>query len=121
MFTAKQLYTQQNYADAKEYLEKATYLSPTSEILMDLGNSYFHLQNNAKAEHCFRIACNMVPGRILPQYYLFRFYAITMRNQEAITLGQSILFGDYQLEGSIAMQAKTHIKRYLSDIRMQTK
>ena len=63
----------------------------------------------------------MVPGRILPQYYLFRFYAITMRNQEAITLGQSILLGDYQLEGSIAMQAKTHIKRYLSDIRMQTK
>ena len=121
LFTAKQLYTQQNYADAKEYLEKAAYLSPTSEILMDLGNSYFHLQNNAKAEHCFRIACNMVPGRILPQYYLFRFYAITMRNQEAITLGQSILFGDYQLEGSIAMQAKTHIKRYLSDIRMQAK
>ena len=101
--------------EGMEEVTEPSGLGPNEEELRSL------LQNNAKAEHCFRIACNMVPGRILPQYYLFRFYAITMRNQEAITLGQSILLGDYQLEGSIAMQAKTHIKRYLSDIRMQTK
>lgn len=53
LFTAKQLYTQQNYADAKEYLEKAAYLSPTSEILMDLGNSYFHLQTMQRRSTVF--------------------------------------------------------------------
>lgn len=111
---ARQSYREGNYSLAKEYLLKASKLAPTSEIVTDLGNTYFYLGAYQDAEMCFIRAIYMTPSHILPRYNLFRLYVETGRRQDAVKWGEIILSRTYKKEGTVAMEVKAYVRSYLN-------
>lgn len=115
MRKAKQLYVKKEYAYALPYLKRAYQLAPVSEVCMDLGNCFFYLGNARQAEYYLTQAHWMVPGHILPRYYLFRLYWETDKREKAQAYGKKILKEQFKMEGSVAMEAKHYIKEYLDE------
>lgn len=72
-----------------------------------------YLERYTEAEKVISTAIYMVPGHILPHYYLFRFYVETGNDEKAKELGDKILIGEYKLEGSVAMEVKHYVRKYL--------
>ena len=112
---AHQLYNSKNYIVALPYLQQAFLLSPVSEICMDLGNCFYYLEDSEKAEYYLTKAHYMVPSHILPRYYLFRIYAKQGDIQKAYSYGTAILSEEFKKEGSVAMEVKYRIKKYLDE------
>lgn len=112
---AHQLYNSKNYIVALPYLQQAFLLSPVSKICMDLGNCLYYLGDSEKAEYYLTKAHYMVPSHILPRYYLFRIYVKQGDIQKAYSYGTAILSEEFKKEGSVAMEVKYHIKKYLDE------
>lgn len=112
---ARQLYQNGLYSEALPYLRQAIYLSPTPEMYIDMGNSLFYLHKYEEAEKYFSAAVNMVPGRILPRYYLFRLYVDAGNETRAYALGKEIMQRNYKQEGTVVMKAKYHVRKYLQE------
>ena len=115
MRKAKQLYGQRAYSDALPFLQRAYRLAPVSEVCMDLGNCYFYLEGYPQAEYYLSQSRWMVPGHILPRYYLFRLYWETGKREKAKVLGNEILNEQFKKEGSVAMEVKHYIKECLDE------
>ena len=67
------------------------------------------------AEYYLTQARWMVPGYILPRYYLFRLYWETGKREKAKVLGNEILNEQFKKEGSVAMEVKHYIKECLDE------
>lgn len=115
---AKQQYLACDYKNAQVSLQESINLMPTSEILMDLGNCYYYLNEYKKAEECFSYAAYMTPAHIRPQYELFSIYIETGKSHLALILGNEILSRSYKKEGSVVMEAKYNVHKYLNSIQI---
>lgn len=110
---SRQLYKNREFEKAYELLKQASILTPSSQILCDLGNCCFYLRRYDESETYLRKACSMTPSHILPFYDLFRFYAGRNKTTEAEKIGRYILSRNFKREGSVALQAKSIVRDYL--------
>lgn len=111
---AMQFYKNKSYPKAEVMLRRASVLFPSSRILYDLGNCCHRLQKYEEAERFLSIACDMAPGHVLPQYYLFRHYVETGQTHKALNSAHTIIHSKFKQEGSTALQVKHLAKEYLS-------
>jgi len=110
---AHYLYKNGQYTEALPFLQRGAELLPSPDLYIDLGNCLMYLERYTEAEKMISTAIYMVPGHILPHYYLFRFYVETGNDEKAKELGEKILIGEYKLEGSVAMEVKHYVRKYL--------
>lgn len=64
------------YDESNKYLEEAGRYNSDPMILNIMGKNYQELHCYTKAENCFQISINRLPGRIYPYYLLAKLYAI---------------------------------------------
>lgn len=112
---AYQSYHSENYADALSHLQQAYTLCPVSEICMDLGNCHFYLGDYKEAEFYLTQARWMVPSHILPRYYLFRLYVVQNDTERIQVIGDEILNGKFQKEGSVAVEVRHYVRNYFNE------
>lgn len=112
---AMQFYKNKSYSKAETVLRQAAILFPSSKILYDLGNCCHRLQKYEEAERFLSISCNMTPGYILPQYYLFRHYVETNQTHKALNSAYRVIQNNFKYEGSVALQVKHLVKEYLNE------
>jgi tetratricopeptide (TPR) repeat protein len=55
-------------------IEELEQYATNTDLLLVKGNCYYDLQQYEKAIGCYQFACELVPYRILPKYYLARTY-----------------------------------------------
>ena len=110
---AHYLYKNGQYTEALPFLQRGAELLPSPDLYIDLGNCLMYLERYTEAEKVISTAIYMVPGHILPHYYLFRFYVETGNDEKAKALGEKILISEYKLEGSVAMEVKHYVRKYL--------
>lgn len=72
-------------------LEECSHKIPTSNLYSYLGITYGEIKKDSLAEynHCF--ACNIVPNKFVPKYYLFLFYRNTGQTDLAKGMAKTIL------------------------------
>ena len=112
---AYQSYHSENYADALSHLQQAYTLCPVSKICMDLGNCHFYLGDYKEAEFYLTQARWMVPSHILPRYYLFRLYVAQNDTERIQVIGDEILNGKFQKEGSVAVEVRHYVRNYFDE------
>ena len=81
---AECLFENQKFREALDVLNATKEIVPDPELFLLMGNTYIKHGENSKAQHCFEEADYMVPGRILPKYYLIILYYQSGENEKLI-------------------------------------
>ena len=87
----KTLFNHADYTSALPVLEKASDLSPSSELMCDLGICYQNEKRYEDAIKAFTTASYMTPTHITPHYYLFILYKEIYHKEKAIEKAQYLL------------------------------
>ncbi|WP_168927997.1 O-antigen ligase family protein [Chitinophaga terrae (ex Kim and Jung 2007)] len=83
-------YKSGDYQVAVNLFNKSNLIYSNYLVYMYLGVCYQRLHQKEKAYHHFQMACNMVPNRFLPKYYLFLFYVSNRNFESAMALKEKI-------------------------------
>lgn len=84
------------------------------KLLCFQGENYYQTKQWDKAETAYIFACNIVPSRFFPKYYLMEFYLKTGNNLEAKQVGQKIVAMPEKIPSIESRQIKSRAK-YLVD------
>jgi O-antigen polymerase len=61
------------------------------KLLCFQAENYFQTKQYQKAEETYEIACNIVPSRFFPKYYLMNFYIKTNNSVKSIEVANKII------------------------------
>ncbi|NDV64582.1 O-antigen ligase family protein [Bacteroides sp. 224] len=117
LFYSAILFNQKEYHKALPLLEQAARLQPSSFLLSDLGECYYHTGDYVKAEQAFLLATEMAPGYVNPHYRLFSFYRQMNFLDKATQKAHYIINAKYKQYGSIAIFAKKEAKEFLNSLQ----
>lgn len=88
------LYRAKQYEGAKEKFLQCMEQYPDYNLTLLLGEVCIDLQEYVVAEYYFKLAADMIPGRIKPHFYLFKLYREFCREkalQEALTIKEILV------------------------------
>lgn len=88
------LYRAKQYEGAKEKFLQCMEQYPDYNLTLLLGEVCIGLQEYVVAEYYFKLAADMIPGRIKPHFYLFKLYREFCREkalQEALTIKEILV------------------------------
>jgi tetratricopeptide (TPR) repeat protein len=88
---AECLYENKKYGEALDVLKNVKEIVPDPELFLLIGKTYMKLEKNSEAKQCFEEAAYMVPGRILPKYYLTKLYYDIEEKSKADSIAEIIL------------------------------
>ncbi|PTN08547.1 O-antigen ligase [Mangrovibacterium marinum] len=94
-------------------LEDASQIVPSVEILCKLGKQYQKIHQYSKAEQCFTLSANVVPARILPNYYLFELYREQADTISASNIANKLLNQPVKIENTETIKAKAKARTFL--------
>lgn len=107
---AECLYKNQKYAEALNVLNAVKEIVPDPELFLLMGNAYINTWQFSKAKLCFEEAGFMVPGKILPKYYLTKLYYDTGENEMADSLVNNILTMEIKIKSDTTQTLINEIK-----------
>lgn len=87
----------------------------TSVLCCDLGMAYHRCGEAWRAEKALWRAYWMVPPKILPRFCLFRLYRDLGRKEDAKSMAEEILSLDVRQKGTVYLEARTEVLRYLEE------
>ena len=88
----------------------------TSTMMSDLGILYQKRKMYSEAEKYYKLASDMVPGRITPNYMLFKLYVETGDEEMAKMTAKRILSQPVKITGGVVLRIKKEIRDWLSEI-----
>lgn len=88
----------------------------TSAMMSDLGILYQKQKMYSEAEKYYKLASDMVPGRITPNYMLFKLYVETGDKEMAKATAERILSQPVKVTGGVVLRIKNEIRDWLKDI-----
>lgn len=94
-------------------IKYAHVLLPSCETYCEIGNAYASNLDFDKAEYYYKIASNMIPSRISPNYLLWRMYLIQGDNEKADFIALKILNQDVKICNTLVLKIKEEIREYL--------
>lgn len=101
-------------ADKKlKLIDEIAQINPTCELYCEMGKLWMQKENYSKAKNCYKMATNMIPHRITPQYELFKLYLIQKDTISAIRIGYIILSQPLKKEGTKTLRMKGDILHFL--------
>lgn len=112
----KTLYNSGDYPAALNALEQAVRLSPTSEMLCDMGVCYQQEKRYQEAIHAFTTAANMTPAYITPHYQLFTLYQETNNKEKAIEKARHLLSMPVKVINSSVLRYRHQARLFLETI-----
>jgi uncharacterized protein HemY len=95
-----------------EHKERLEMLS--CEGYCTLGNYHKKNRHYKQAEDAFRVASNMIPIRIRPQFYLWELYVETGNRAAAVDMAQRILASPVKIESIYTLRVKRQMREYLA-------
>lgn len=107
---AQCLYNNKKYNEALKYLIDIKEIVPDSEIYMLLGNLYEKTFQNHKALECYEEASFMVPGRILPKYYLAKLHYTNGTTNKADSIARIIIDMNIKVRSDTTLSLIKEIK-----------
>lgn len=90
-YYGKALAKERLYIEAIEMLEKALLIIPSTEVCLDIGESYKNLGNYKMAETFWMGASNMVPSQFRPQYLIAKMYFEIGQKDKARMIASDLL------------------------------
>lgn len=84
----------------------------STDILCDMGDIYKANGYVGKADSCYRLACAMVPCRIVPLYKLFVLYR-DVDPERGRVYARKIVGFQYPVVGSVVLRARAEARRFL--------
>jgi tetratricopeptide (TPR) repeat protein len=97
------LYQNQKYKEALEVLNPAKGIVADPELFLLMGNAFINIGEFSKAKLSFEEAGYMVPGRILPKYYLTKLYFDTGENEKANSLVNKIMTMEIKIKSDTTL------------------
>jgi hypothetical protein len=79
------------YKESSNLLDEAMLKVIDEKILCFQAENYTRLGAYERAEVCYLTACNIVPSRFYPKFFLFEFYEKIGKKNEAEKIGRTIL------------------------------
>ena len=79
------------YSESIKVIDEAIKKTVDEKLLCFQAENYYQINRFVDAEQAYFSACNMVPSRFFPKYFLMVFYINTRSNQKAIDIGKKIL------------------------------
>jgi tetratricopeptide (TPR) repeat protein len=101
-----------------KYAERIENILPSCENYCLLAEYFLAKKNYEQAENSLRIAANMIPTRIRPQYLLWQLYIETENKSAALETAQKILLTPVKVESVFSLQVKAQMKKYCRDKTM---
>lgn len=111
---AQILYRNECYDEALPLLAKSFAYWPNSHLACKLGHCYSYAAQYKLAEHYYQLAFGMVPGHILPQYYLFDLYRETEQDEKARRQGHKLLKSPVKVVNATVLSVREQVKDYLN-------
>ncbi|GHT64573.1 hypothetical protein FACS189451_12240 [Bacteroidia bacterium] len=96
-----------------DYQSKIRNIFPSSETYCLLGEASECYGEYKHAEQLYQKTANMVPNRILPNYYLWRLYVKLGDHNQAHEMAQKILSQQVKMENTFTLQVKGEMRKYL--------
>lgn len=111
----KNLCNQELYENALPVLEQACRLSPSSQMVCDLGKCYQFRRRYREAEKAYLQASFMTPAYILPQYYLFCLYQETREWEKAREKAKHILTMPVKIVNTTVLKSRARARNFLKE------
>lgn len=109
----KTLFNHADYSMALPVLEKASDLSPSSEMMCDLGICYQNEKRYEDAINAFTAASYMVPTYITPHYHLFTLYQEICNNEKAMEKARYMLSMPVKIVNSSVLRYRHQARLFL--------
>ena len=87
----------------------------TSTMICDLGDLYRKQKLYREAEKNYKLASDMVPCRIMPNYMLFKLYVEMKDYTSAYRMAEKILSQPVSITGSMALRIRNEVKVWMND------
>ena len=84
------------------------------KLLCFQAENYYQLKRFLEAENLYLQACNLVPSRFFPKYFLMLFYINTNDDKKAISMGKEIIEMREKKRNNASIQIKQST-RFLID------
>ncbi|MFT4202456.1 MAG: O-antigen ligase family protein [Chitinophagaceae bacterium] len=110
------LKNREDYKSANFLLGRLIKIDNNSFNYMALGDCYWHLHQNQKAEYCYRQAVNITPNRFYLRYQLFHYYIETGNLTLAEKTGRSILDLPIKIASRRVDEIRLNVKKRLLEI-----
>lgn len=107
---AECLFHNQKYNEALESLNELKNIVPDSELFLLLGKSYEETGRKQEAIECFEESSYMVPGRVLPKYYLTKFHYKNGAVARADSLAEILFEMDIKVKSDTTLALINEIK-----------
>ena len=86
----------------------------TSTMICDLGDLYRKQKLYREAEKQYKLASDMVPCRIMPNYMLFKLYVEMEDYTSAYRMAEKILSQQVSITGSMVLRIRNEVKEWLN-------
>ena len=87
----------------------------TSTMICDLGDLCRKQKLYREAEKQYKLASDMVPCRIMPNYMLFKLYVEMKDYTSAYMMAEKILSQPVSITGSMALRIRNEVKEWMND------
>ncbi len=87
----------------------------TSTMICDLGDLYRKQKLYREAEKQYKLASDMVPCRIMPNYMLFKLYVEMKDYTSAYRMAEKIFSQPVSITGSMVLRIRNEVKEWLND------
>jgi O-antigen ligase len=114
---AECLYKRHKYTEVLDVLNAVKEINPDLELNILMGNAYKKTGQYAKAKTCYEQAGYMVPGRVLPKYFLTSLYFEKGDTLEAIVLSNEILTMPIKIKSDTTQALINEIKKRLGNYK----
>ena len=105
------------YKQSIEVLDKAMEMVIDEKNLCFQAENYYQTGDWQKAEEAYILACNMVPSRLFPKYYLLDFYTKTHNNNKAIETADKIVIMPEKISNEQSRLIKLTTKTILDSLQ----
>ena len=89
----------------------------TSTMICDLGDLYRKQKLYREAEKNYKLASDMVPCRIMPNYMLFKLYVEMEDYVNAERIAGKIISQPVSITGSMVLRIRNEVKEWLNEYR----
>ncbi len=105
------------YEKSIHILDEAMKMVIDEKLLCFQAENYYQTKQFDKTEAAYILACNIVPSRFFPKFFLMDYYIKTGSNAKAIEIGQKMMTMPEKIPNQESRQVKSTVKHLVDSLK----